>query len=388
MRAPPQSPLATLEPVLDRAATEMGVPRAVLVQALERAIEAAARKHFGAERRLEARYDRGRGAVELFQILAVVDAVAEPAREISVDEARRKGSVAAAGDELVFQIFYRDEDAERARAQIAKYGEVLALPAFHHGFGRIAAQVVRQVVRQRVRSAERDRLLHGLEARRGQIVDGVVRRFEHGDLVVAVDGVEAVLPDEERIPREMFRPGDRVRAYLLAVEAGPPPRVVLSRASPRLLERLFAEEVPEIADGAVAIEATAREPGERAKIAVLAHDDAIDPVGACVGIRGRRVQAVSRELAGERIDVLRWDEDLVRMVCAALAPARVVRVVIYEDERALEVFVPDAELTLAVGRRGQNARLASQLVGWRLDVRVQGEATPRVSDEKSIEPAP
>jgi transcription termination/antitermination protein NusA len=269
----------------------------------------------------------------------------------------------------VFQIFYRDEDAAEAKAQDDQYGDILRLKTFRHGFGRIAAQTAKQVILQRTRDAERENVFNEYKDRRNEIVTGIARRFERGNIIVDLGRAEAVLPVREQVPRETYRAGDRVQAYVLDVlRESKGPQIILSRASVNLLTKLFEMEVPEIAEGIVVIEAAAREPGGRAKIAVSSRDPDVDPVGACVGMKGSRVQAVVQELRGEKIDIVPWDEDPARFVCAALAPAEVARVIIDEANHAMELIVPDDQLSLAIGRRGQNVRLAAQLTGWKLDI--------------------
>jgi len=273
------------------------------------------------------------------------------------------------GDELVFQIFYRDEEAAEAKAQDEQYGDILGLKTFRRGFGRIAAQTAKQVLLQRTRDVERENVYNEYKDRKGEIVTGIARRLERGNLIVDLGRAEAVLTVREQVPREVYRPGDRVQAFVLDVlREAKGPQIILSRASVNLLTKLFEMEVPEIAEGIVVIEAAAREPGRRSKIAVSSRDGDVDPVGACVGIKGSRVQAVVQELRGEKIDIVEFDEDPARFVCAALAPAEVSRVIIDEANHAMEIVVPDDQLSLAIGRSGQNVRLAAQLTGWKLDI--------------------
>jgi N utilization substance protein A len=335
-------------------------------------MQTAAKKHFGQDRNLEAKYDTDKGVVELFQAVTVVEAITDPIQavnQLTLDEARKKGMEVEPGDELVFQIFYRDEDAAEAKAQDDQYGDILKLRTFRHGFGRIAAQTAKQVILQRTRDAERENVFNEYKDRRNEIVTGIARRFERGNIIVDLGRAEAVLPVREQVPRETYRAGDRVQAYVLDVlRESKGPQIILSRASVNLLTKLFEMEVPEIAEGIVVIEAAAREPGGRAKIAVSSRDPDVDPVGACVGMKGSRVQAVVQELRGEKIDIVPWDEDPARFVCAALAPAEVARVIIDEANHAMELIVPDDQLSLAIGRRGQNVRLAAQLTGWKLDI--------------------
>jgi N utilization substance protein A len=370
--ATPTTPSINLNLVLEQVAKDKGIDKSVLVATLEDAMQTAAKKHFGQDRNLEAKYESTKGVVELFQAVTVVEQITDPVQavnQLTLDEARKKGMEVEPGDELVFQIFYRDEDAAEAKAQDDQYGDILRLKTFRHGFGRIAAQTAKQVILQRTRDAERENVFNEYKDRRNEIVTGIARRFERGNIIVDLGRAEAVLPVREQVPRETYRAGDRVQAYVLDVlRESKGPQIILSRASVNLLTKLFEMEVPEIAEGIVVIEAAAREPGGRAKIAVSSRDPDVDPVGACVGMKGSRVQAVVQELRGEKIDIVPWDEDPARFVCAALAPAEVARVIIDEANHAMELIVPDDQLSLAIGRRGQNVRLAAQLTGWKLDI--------------------
>src|SRR6478609_658752 len=367
-----QPPQVNLNLVLDQVAKDKGIERSVLVATLEDAMQTAAKKHFGQDRSLEAKYETDKGVVELFQAITVVDQVTDPIQavnQLTVEEAGKKGMDVQPGDELVFQIFYRDEDAAEAKAQDDQYGDILKLKTFRRGFGRIAAQTAKQVILQRTRDAERENVFNEYKDRKGEIVTGIARRLERGNLIVDLGRAESVLPVREQVPREVYRPGDRVQAFVLDVlREAKGPQIILSRASVNLLTKLFEMEVPEIAEGIVVIEAAAREPGGRAKIAVSSRDQDVDPVGACVGMKGSRVQAVVQELRGEKIDIVPFDEDPARFVCSALAPAEVARVIIDEANHAMEIIVPDDQLSLAIGRHGQNVRLAAQLTGWKLDI--------------------
>ncbi|RPH69649.1 MAG: transcription termination/antitermination protein NusA [Myxococcaceae bacterium] len=370
--ATPSTPSVNLNLVLEQVAKDKGIDKSVLVVTLEDAMQTAAKKHFGQDRSLEAKYETEKGVVELFQAVTVVEQITDPIQavnQLTLDEARKKGMEVEPGDELVFQIFYRDEDAAEAKAQDDQYGDILKLRTFRHGFGRIAAQTAKQVILQRTRDAERENVYNEYKDRKSEIVTGIARRFERGNIIVDLGRAEAVLPVREQVPRETYRAGDRVQAYVLDVlRESKGPQIILSRASVNLLTKLFEMEVPEIAEGIVVIEAAAREPGGRAKIAVSSRDQDVDPVGACVGMKGSRVQAVVQELRGEKIDIVPWDDDPARFVCAALAPAEVARVIIDEANHAMELIVPDDQLSLAIGRRGQNVRLAAQLTGWKLDI--------------------
>jgi N utilization substance protein A len=366
-----QQSALSLQNVIEQVSQEKGIDAKILVEATEQAILTAAKKTFGPDRELEAKFNKETGAVDLFQYMTVVEAVENSEQEITVEEAQTYGLEAELGEELGFQIFYLPEDREKAREQDKQFGELLGIDQSRSRFGRIAAQTAKQVIIQRVRDAERDRVYAEYKSRQGEIITGVVRRFERGSNII-VDlgrGVEAVLPPREQTPRESYRPGDRIVALLKDIDReARGPQIILSRTDVGILVKLFEMEVPEIYEGIVRIVAAAREPGARSKIAVSSRDSDVDPVGACVGMKGSRVQAVVQELRGEKIDIVPWDRDPARFVCNAIAPAEVVRVVIDEGNSNMELVVPDAKLSLAIGRRGQNVRLASQLSGWRLDI--------------------
>ncbi len=361
--------------ILDQVAKDKGIERSTLVAILEESIATAAKKHFGMERALKAHYDDEKGQIDLFQVLTIVEdpvpenPLPDPVNMIPVSVARSKGIEVEPGDELDFPIYYRPEDEAEARAQDDQWGDLLRLKTYRRSFGRIAAQTAKQVMIQGTRNAERENVYNEYKDRKGEVITGIVRRFERGNVVVDLGRAEAVLPVREQVPRESYRAGDRIQAFVLDVlRESKGPQIILSRASVELLRKLFEMEVPEIAEGVVVIEAAAREPGGRAKIAVSSRDSDVDPVGACVGMKGSRVQAVVQELRGEKIDIVPWHEDPARFVCNALAPAEVSRVLLDEQNRAMEIIVPDDQLSLAIGRRGQNVRLASQLTGWKLDI--------------------
>ncbi|MEO6954458.1 MAG: transcription termination factor NusA, partial [Polyangia bacterium] len=359
-----------LTQVLEQVSKDKGIDVKVLLQMLEQAILTAAKKVFGMHRELEAQYNEDIGAVDLFQICYVVDGPeAAPGREIAKPEADQHGLAASVGDELLFQIFYRTEDRTRASEQEAKYGDLLDLHETIKQFGRIAAQTAKQVIIQRTREAERENVYNEYKDRKGELISGTVRRFERGNLIVEIGRHEAILPVREQVIRESYRPGDRIVAYCLDVEkSARGPQIVLSRTHKGLLEKLFEQEVPEMYEGIVRIESSAREPGARSKIAVASRDREVDPVGACVGMKGSRVQSVVQELRGEKIDIVPYSEDPARFVCNAIAPAEVSRVVIDAETHTMELIVPDDRLSLAIGKKGQNVRLASQLTGWRIDI--------------------
>jgi N utilization substance protein A len=358
-----------LNMVIEQVGKDKGIDKEVLVQTLEQAILTAAKKTFGPQYELEAHYNSDTGVVDLFQIVYVVDEIQNPGREILLDDALKNGLEAEVGDELLFQVFYRTEDAEKAEDQDQKYGDLLGLKTYRRGFGRIAAQTAKQVIIQRVREAERENIYNEYKDRKGELITGIVRRFERGNIIVDLGRAEAILPVREQVPRESYRAGDRVVAYVYDIDrAARGPQIILSRTHRGLLEKLFEMEVPEIYEKIVRIESSAREPGARAKIAVSSRDSDVDPVGACVGMKGSRVQAVVQELRGEKIDIVPFDEDPARFVCNAIAPAEVSRVLIDAENHTMELIVPDEKLSLAIGKKGQNVRLASQLTGWRIDI--------------------
>lgn len=355
--------------VLDQVSKDKGVERQVLTQAMEEAILAAAKRTFGVERNLQAVYNEDKGAVDLTQAIVVVEEVHDSFNEISVAECSERDIDVEPGDEMVFPIYYLEQDAVAAREQDEMYGDILRLKTYRRGFGRIAAQTAKQVIIQRIRDAERNIVYGEYRDRRGELVTGIVRRFERGNLIVDLGRAEAILPVREQCSRESYRTGDRIQAYVSEVhEHSRGPQIVLSRTCSELLIKLFELEVPEIYENVVRIESAAREPGSRAKIAVSSNDRDVDPVGACVGMKGSRVQAVVQELRGEKIDIVPYSEDPAAFVCNALQPAEVSRVLIDEGNHTMEIIVPDDQLSLAIGRKGQNVRLASHLTGWRLDI--------------------
>ncbi len=375
----------SLQNIIDQVSKEKGIDSSVLVETMEQAILTAAKRTFGMSRELEARFNDETGNVDLYQFMTVVEDVSDPEREISIEDARRYGfEDAEVGEDLGFQIFYLPEDAEEARKQDRQYGDLLKLQQHRRGFGRIAAQTAKQVIIQRVRDAERELIFNEYKDRRGELITGIVRRFERGsNIIVDLGRTEAILPTREQTPRESYRPGDRIVALLKDIDReARGPQIILSRTDVGLLVKLFEMEVPEIYEGIVRIVAAAREPGARSKIAVTSRDNDVDPVGACVGMKGSRVQAVVQELRGEKIDIVPWDRDPARFVCNAIAPAEVSRVIIDEGHGGMELVVPDAKLSLAIGRRGQNVRLASQLTGWKLDI--ISEARFRQMEEQAL----
>lgn len=340
-----------LNRVIEQVSKEKGIDKAILISALENAMISAAKKTFGAQRKIEAQYNPELGEVELFEAKLVVEEVTDPAVEISVQDARE----------------VLDPDAE--------VGDELLSKLDSSSFGRIAAQAAKQNIVQRVRDAEREIIYNEFKGREGQLVNGIVQRFEKKNIIVNLGKTDAILPEKEQVPRERYRQGDRIRAYIVAVEmTARGPQIVLSRTHPGMLIKLFEQEVPEIYEGIVEVKGAAREPGGRAKFAVASNDPDVDPVGACVGMKGTRVQAVVQELRGEKIDIVHWTADQAEYVCRALAPAKVSKIIIDDDEHSMEVIVPDDQLSLAIGRKGQNVRLASRLTGWRIDARGEAEA--------------
>jgi N utilization substance protein A len=331
---------------IDQIAKDKGIDSSEITGALEEAMRQAARRRFGQDKEIEARYNDEIGEVELFEFREVVSEITDPDTQIRIEIARRD----------------YDPDVEE--------GDEIGVKLDTSDFGRILAQAAKQVIIQRIRDAERDNTFEEYRDRQGEIVNGIVRRFEKGAIIVDLGRAEAVIPPKEQVPRESYRPGDRVRAYVVEVsKVAKGPQIVLSRASIDFLVKLFEQEVPEMYEKIVSIESAAREPGGRSKIAVVSRDSDVDPVGACVGMKGSRVQAVVQELRGERIDIVPWSPDPARYVCSALSPAQVSKVIIDEGQKSMDVIVPDDQLSLAIGRRGQNVRLAVQLTGWKIDIK-------------------
>ena len=356
--------------IVEQVAQEKGIDKKVLIETMEAAILKAAQAAFGPTRELEARFNDETGNIDLFQYMTVVEDVGQPEREIALDVARNHGLEAEIGEELGFQVFWHPRDAERARQQDKEFGSVLDMKQARSTFGRIAAQTAKQVLLQRVRDAERDIIFNEYKDRQGQLIRGIVRRFEKGhNIVVDLGKTEGVLPAREQTPRETYRPGDRIVAFVKNIDReSRGPMIILSRSQPNLVEKLFEAEVPEIYEGIVKIVGVAREPGSRSKIAVTTRDSDVDPVGACVGIKGSRVQAVVQELRGEKIDIVPFDRDPARYIINAIQPAEVNKVIVDEADHRMELVVPDEKLSLAIGRKGQNVRLAAQLTQWKLDI--------------------
>lgn len=333
-----------LNRVIEQIEKDKGIPKQALIEAIEAAMMSAARKKLGFLGEMEAHYNEEVGEVELFQFKTVAENVTDANNEIGMAEAKKLDPEATVGDSL----------GQKIDANV---------------LGRIAAQTAKQVIIQKLRDAERDIVFQEYKDRVGTVLSGIVRRMEKGNIIVDLGKTEAVIPYREQIPGEAYKPGDRIQAFFLELNmAGRGAQVILSRRHPGLLKALFEMEVPEISEGIVQIISCAREPGVRAKVAVYSKDGDVDPVGACVGMKGSRVQSVVQELRGEKIDIVLWDEDPAKFVCNAIAPAEVAKVIIREQDKAMEIIVPDDQLSLAIGKRGQNVRLAANLTGWNIDI--------------------
>ncbi len=334
-----------LKRIIEQVAREKGLEPSVLIEALEEAIKSAVRKRYGARLELEVAYNDNTGEVEVYQYRDVVEEATDPETEISLEEALELDPETELGDSI---------------------GTLMDIS----NLGRIAAQSARQVIIQKMKNAERDLIYEEFKDREFDLINGIIQRFERGGVIVNIGRTEALLPSSEQIPSESYRRADRIRALIIEVRKGVrDTQVILSRTHPQFLIKLFELEVPEITDGIVKIMGVAREPGSRAKIAVSSSDSYVDPVGACVGMRGSRVQAVVQELRGEKIDIIPWSPDPAKYVYNALAPAECSQVIVDEANEALEVIVPDDQLSLAIGRQGQNVRLAARLLEWKIDVK-------------------
>lgn len=350
-------PRPELLQVADAVARDKGIDRDEVIEAMELAIQKAGRSKYGHDYDIRALIDRKSGEIRLARYVAVVEEVEDENTQMTLAQAQ-------------------------ARDPNLNLGDFLVDPLPPIDFGRIAAQTAKQVIVQRVRDAERMRQYQEFQNCTGEIVNGLVKRVEFGNVYVDLGRAEALLRRDELIQRETFRVGDRVRAYIMSVRQEPRgPQIFLSRTHPQFMAKLFAQEVPEIYDGIIEIKSVARDPGSRAKIAVLSNDSSIDPVGACVGMRGSRVQAVVGELQGEKIDIIQWSQDPATFIVNGLAPAEVTKVVLDEETNRIEVVVPDDQLSLAIGRRGQNVRLASQLTGWDIDILTEQEESDRRQEE-------
>lgn len=351
-----------LRSVIEQVGKEKNIEKEVLINALESAMLSAARKNLGPLADLEARYNPEAGEVEVYEFKKIVKDVTNPSLEIAFEAAKKL-------------------DADLTEDAL---GEDLGIKLDASEFGRIAAQNAKQIIVQKVREAERSLVFEEYKDRKDELVTGIVRRFERGNIIVDLGRSEAIIPTREQISKENIRAGDRIVAYVLDVlEETRGSQIILSRTHPNLVVKLFEQEVPEIADGIVTIEAASREAGFRTKIAVRSKDSDVDPVGACVGMKGARVQAVVQELKGEKIDIVPFDQDEARFVCNALAPAEITRVLVNEGEHSMRIVVPDDQLSLAIGRRGQNVRLAAELTGWKIDIYSESKAAKDREDAGS-----
>src|SRR5689334_4283175 len=353
-----------LQQTIEALAKEKGIEPDVVISAIEEAVATASRKYYKTGENLKTRFNMETGQVDLFALKTVVQDVTNAATEISLDEARN-----------MYRPLYGDEVANSI-----ELGDEMEFPKPTEVLGRIAAQTAKQVIFQKVREAERENVYAEFSQRVGDVQNATIKRFENGDIVVEIGRNEAVIPRKEQSRAEHYTVGDRVRAVIKAVNRNVKgPQVVLSRTDPALLIKLFEQEVPEIYDGTVMIRGAVREAGDRAKVAVYSRERDVDPVGACVGMKGTRVQAIIRELRGEKIDIVEWSEDPILFVTNALSPAKVQRVSIVDDkERVMEVVVEDKQLSLAIGKKGQNVRLAAKLTGWRIDIKSEEEKRKEV----------
>ena len=342
--------------VIEQVSRDKGIDVNVLIRTLEDALKSAAKKKFGNKIDIEVKYNEDSGEIEVFQFKEVVEEITDPELQIDLE----------AGLLL-------DPECE--------IGDWLGAKMDTESFGRIAAQSAKQVIIQKIKDAERDAIYANFINRKGEIINGIVQRIDRGQIIVNLGQAEAILPAREQVPKEVYRRGDRIRAYIMDVRNDPHgSQIILSRTHPEFLVSLFKTEVPEISEGIVTIMGAAREPGSRGKIAVSSNDSDIDPIGACVGMKGSRVQNVVQELRGEKIDIISWHVDPAKFVCNALAPAEISRVIIDEENRSMEVIVPDEFLSVAIGKKGQNVRLASKLTKWRLDVKSESRYSKAMKD--------
>jgi len=347
--------------VIDQISKEKGIPKELLLEAVESALASAARKKFPDNENIVVKIDPKVGRISIHLVYQVVEEVENPLAEMSLADARKIDPAVEVGGEISIE-----KDFE--------------------GFGRIAAQTAKQVIVQRVKEAERDIIVNEYSGRIGEMVNGIVLRQEKGNYIIDIGKTEGILPLREQAPRENYKQGDRIRAYLLEVRtAAKGPQIVLSRSHPDLVAKLFEMEVPEIYEGIVQIKGAVREAGDRTKIAVYSTDSAVDPVGACVGMKGSRVQAVVRELRGEKIDIIPWTEDHRAFISKALSPASVEKVAVDEEERSALVIVSDQQLSLAIGKKGQNVRLAARLTGWKIDIYSETEYDSMVQKDRDKE---
>ena len=343
--------------IAEAVATEKAIDKEIILSSMELAIQKAAKTRFGAENDIRAKIDRESGDISLHKVLTIVEKADNLDTEISLNEAKKKDNNFKIGDE-VFE----------------------KLPPVD--FGRIAAQTARQVITQSVRAAERERQYNDFIDKKGEILSGIVKRLEYGNVIVDLNRAESIIRKEEAIPREVLKTGDRVKAYCYdVIRENKGQQIFLSRAHPKFMERLFFQEVPEIYEGTIEIKSSARDPGSRAKICVNSKDSSIDPVGACVGMRGSRVQSVVNELCGEKIDIVHWSEDVASLVVSALAPAEIQKVVIDDQNKRIEVILTEENLSKAIGRRGQNVRLASKLIDYEIDILTEKEESEKKQTE-------
>jgi len=346
-----------LKRLIEQMGKDRGIDREIIVKALEDAMITAARKKLGPDVELEAHYNEEVGEIEVFQFKTVMEKVLDPATQVSLTEARCT----------------LDEEAEP--------GDSLGIKIDTSTFGRIAVQTAKQIIIQRVKDAERDNIYEEYHTKKGDLCNGFVQRFEGGNIIVNLGRAEGIVPIPEQIFKESYKRGERIRAFICDVKKiTKGPQIILSRTHPGFLKALFEVEVPEISEGLIEIVNVSREPGKRSKIAVKSRDKDIDPVGACVGMRGTRVQSVVQELRGEKIDIIPYSEDQAKYVCSALSPAKVNRVFVDDENRAMEVIVPDDQLSLAIGKNGQNVRLAVKLTGWKIDVKNESTAAAKADE--------
>ncbi|MFW5722915.1 MAG: transcription termination factor NusA [Desulfohalobiaceae bacterium] len=333
-----------LKKAIDQISKDRGIDRDLLIDTLEEAVRSSVNKKFNHSLDVEVNFNEDSGEIDVYQFKTVVEKVDDPGTEITLDEARKVDPNVQMEDELGFRLHVED-------------------------LGRIAAQSAKQVIIQRMRDAEQEIIYEEYKDRRGDIISGIIQRRDRSGWIINLGRTEALLPKEEQIPRERFRRGDRVQGYIIDIKKeGRGPQIIVSRSHPDYMAALFRREVPEVADGTVKIMGVARDPGKRAKVAVLSQDSDVDPVGACVGVRGSRIHNVVQEFRGERIDIVLWSPDVATYAVNALSPARISRITVDEDENTLEVIVPDDQLTLAIGRKGQNVKLAAKLLGWKIDI--------------------
>jgi N utilization substance protein A len=347
-----------LSRMIEQVGKDKGIDKQVVIDAVIQGMLVAARKKYGTYREIEASYNLETGEVELFEFKEVVRAedFIDEEIEITLEQARELNPDIQLNDSIGIRL----DSTE---------------------LGRIAAQTAKQIITQRVRDAEREIIFNEFEQRKGEVASGIARRVERGAIVVDLGRTEAYIPPREQIPGEVYKPGDRIQGYISDVrQTTRGPQIIMSRASEQYLIKLFEVEVPEIYDGIVQIMAAAREPGARAKIAVYSKDSSVDPVGACVGMKGSRVQTVVQELRGEKIDIVAWDEDITRFACNALAPAEISRVFVDEANKEMEIVVPDSQLSLAIGKKGQNVRLAAKITGWKLDILSEQTAANKTAE--------